>query len=185
MNRSKAKVVISQITATIQMIVGIFFIFFAIVAGFGQDTIDSGDITLVAIFVLCGILLIMASVKQTNLIKAFRKYVSFLSSDETGSIESLALAAKMPENVVLSNLQKMIDKKYFPSAYIDLETRSIVFSNRPKNNTSNISREQPAVITDQDTVIVTATCKGCGGVNHGVKGSVGECEYCGSSLKFE
>lgn len=195
MNRSKAKIVLSQIIATIQLIIGIFLIFLAVVGGLGQDTISSTDITMVVIFILGGILLIIASVKRKKLIRSFRKYVSFLSSDESGSIESLALATKMPENVILSNLQRMIDKKYFPSAYIDLETRSIVFPNRPQNSASNISHEQPAVmtdtvitdavITDKETVIITATCKGCGGVNHGVKGSVGECEYCGSSLKFE
>lgn len=183
MSSSKAAVVLSQIIAALQMIFGMFSILLGVsflVTGL-MSGFSSIDIVMMIIFFGLAILLLAFSTRRKKLVKLFKLYVSILSKDGNGSIANLALATKSSTNVVMANLQKMIDKKYFANAYIDLNTLCIVFPNHAQAasaaeaNVRDTAKPSPG--------FHTLTCRGCGGVNRIAMGQVGECEYCGSPIQ--
>jgi len=180
MNSSKAAIVVSEIIEKLQLIVGIIMtILFGLpaIASMVDRNRRAGVIFIMFILAALGILLIVFSRKRKKLINDFKTYVQRLSVDPTGSIGSLAEGLGTSQDVVKNNLNMMIKKRYFSNAYIDTENNRVVFSvvseqqqtNAPKASQSNIE-------------YITVTCKSCGGINKVIKGTVGECDYCGSPL---
>ncbi len=182
MNSSKAAIVISGIIEKVQLIAGIVITFiFGItaIACIGDNNSPVDEKIVMFIFTAIGILLIIFSIKRKKLIKNFRSYVQRLSVDPTCSIENLASGLGTSQDVVKKNLEMMIKKRYFSNAYIDTKNNRIVFSkaSEQKTNTSEAHQSNEPKIE-----YITVTCKSCGGINKMAKGTVGECEYCGSPL---
>jgi len=173
----------------------------AIVSMFGLCTIiyltdkefsaDTGTGFLIFCLVLdaLGGWLIVLSRKKTKLIKKFKKYTAVVLHAPHGCISSIAASLDTSENVVRKNLELMIKKEYFANAFIDQNANRIVISTkqdnaaqRPRTNATAYSSSPAA---SQATEMATVKCKGCGGINAIQKGTVVECEYCGSSVKGE
>lgn len=187
MENSKSAIVMSIVIEKIQFIVGIIFLLV-----FGLCTVVSladaelaSDGFLVFCLVVDGlcILLIYFSRKRHKLNTDFKKYVSALSGDPTGSILNLANAMGTSEDLVSKNLNKMIEKKYFAYAYIDKRKNCIVLSNQGETIGVASTAGNVSSFTGVSQGMVTVHCKGCGGVNAISKGQSAECEYCGSLLQ--
>lgn len=193
MNRSKVAVAVSKTVSFVQMLAGV-----AIVLLFGFCTImyladqefstDTGVGFLIFCLVLdaLGVWLIVLSRKKTKLVKEFKRYVAVVSNDPDGSIPNIAAALGTSENVVRKKLELMIRKKYFANAFIDQNLNRIVVATKQNAAVSTAQRPQTnAPVMSQAVEMVTVKCKGCGGINTLQKGVVGECDYCGSSIKDE
>lgn len=195
-NKSKTALIVSQITEKMQLILGILILgFFGLgtIGGLTDEELGSDTAFLVTmiIFDLIGVLLIVLSRLRHKLIKNFKKYVTLLSNDPTGSIANLASALGTSETIVIRNLEKMMKKKYFFNAYIDKGQNRIVLPNReavpaaqPAEAVSASADVTPsAPVSTGAPEMTTVICKGCGGVNTVPKGGVAECEYCGSGIQ--
>lgn len=180
MNSSKTAIVVSQIIEKLQLIAGIIMaILFGLpaIACIADKKTKAGVILTMFILAAIGVVLIVFSRKRKKLINDFKTYVQRLSADPIGSIDNLAAGLGTSQDVVKNNLEMMIKKRYFSNAYIDIDNNRIVFpvvSNQQKNNASQVNQS--------NVEYITVTCKSCGGINKMVKGTVGECDYCGSPL---
>ncbi len=186
---SKARIAVSQIVEKIELIVGI-----CIVILFGFTGIiclpeegGGGIFISCLVFVIIGIILIRLSRKNHKLVADFKKYVTAISADGSGSIEKLSRALNIAPDVARKNLELMIKKKYFVNAFINEETNSIVIGNIIPRKTEPDSRNNVSDATPQQQNFkkieyISVTCSGCGGVNKIEKGKGGECEFCGSPL---
>lgn len=196
MNKSKAALAVSRIASIIQLVAGVFLLFI-----FGICTImyfsdeqyraglDSSFLAFCLIFDVIGIVLILFSRKRSKLIKEFKKYVSYISADPSGSIANLASSVGTSQDVVKKNLELMIKRKYFVNARIDQGKNCIVIGSGAKSNQENQVQANQAQTQTQTASqsapkiqYVTVTCKCCGGINKVAKGSVMECDFCGSPI---
>jgi hypothetical protein len=180
MNRSKAKVVVNAIIQKIQMIVGVCWTIFVLIGSFGSiGSLGGIDIFMDIIFLSVGGLLIYFSIKRRKLAKTFKTYVQRLSFDKTGSIENLAIGLSTSQNIVKKNLKKLIDKKFFPNAYIDYEGNRVVFPSTSTTVQINIQQN----INQEEIEYMAVACKMCGGVSKIQKEKFGGCDYCGSPIQ--
>ena len=186
MKNSKAAVVIYGIWETVEYLLGAMiatlFGLVALVSMFDHEEDGAAIIIISWLFTALGLWLIQLGRKRRILLKNFREYVTRLSVDPTGSIENLAASINTSQDVVRANLQNMINKKFFVSAYIDEANNRVVFQTGSR---SEVPQYNDAVsnIQNQNAEYVTVTCKSCGGINKVLKDKVGECEYCGSPIK--
>ena len=196
MDKSKVSLVISRTISLIQLLSGSFLTFMfglytiAIIVDkelYAEGGLSTAIVSL--IMAIIGILLIVASQKKSKLIKNFKEYVAVISNNPDGFIPDIAASLGTTENIVKKNLEQMIKKKYFANAYIDHNTNRIVILNKQPLQTSSHISEQTTnnvVPTDPQTnEVITIKCKNCGGINTIFKGTVGECNYCGSFIKGE
>lgn len=110
----------------------------------------------------------------------FKRYVAYLSADSSGMIENLASATNSSVGVVKKNLRYMIRKNFFVDTYIDEKNNQLVFPSMERKaqqlqNMTSTSTTPP--------VFVVCNCPSCGGVNKIVKGSVADCDFCGTPLQ--
>lgn len=183
MNNSKAAVTVSGIISKIQIVCGVICIFFGIMGiSIIEEQQDKGvAITLTIIFLGGGFLLVRNSRRRKKLIQEFKKYVIYISENPFGSISDLAMSMGKSEDEIRKNLDIMIKKKYFTNAYVDLKENRVVISNaKPVNNVPE-NYTAPTINPD-DIEYVSITCPSCGGVNKVEKGTVYECDFCGSHI---
>ncbi len=135
------------------------------------------------VFIVLGVCCFVWAGMNSSELKEFKKYVAVISNDPSGYIPNIAATLGTSENVVKSNLEIMIQKGYFESAFIDENSNCIVFANIQTTQTAptstNVSAKVPKV---PGVEMVTVKCSGCGGINTIVKGQTGECDYCGSAI---
>ena len=194
MNKSKAALAVSRIASIIQLVAGVFLLFI-----FGICTImyfndeqyraglDGSFLVFFLTFDVIGIVLILFSRKRSKLIKEFKKYVSYISADPSGSIANLASSVGTSQDVVKKNLELMIKRKYFVNARIDQGKNCIVIgsgvkSSQQNGTQSNQAQTQTTAQSMPKIQYVTVTCKCCGGINKIAKDSVMECDFCGSPI---
>lgn len=180
-NNSKSAVIISTIGGKISSIIGwVVTVFFALIIIFGITSPDevgkTAGLILSFIFLIIGILNIRVGIKTKKRIRRFKKYITIISVEKTNSIENIAAATSQSVDFVINDIKVMINKKYFANAYIDLNSKEIVFRNKPMKAEENVNKETMSV----EYVIVT--CNGCGATNKLIKGQHGECEFCGSPI---
>jgi hypothetical protein len=183
MNKSKAAIVVSQIVEKVQAIAGWYLVLCAVAALIGCTSTSILDgATFVAILILGGggAAFISAGKKRKKLRLSFKKYVAVLSADPTGSIENMAAAVGTSVDACKADLQKMIDKKFFTTAYIDRENNRLVIPTvtAPDSNTAAASERG-----SESASYVSCNCPNCGGINKIMKGMVSECDFCGSPLQ--
>jgi hypothetical protein len=193
MNNSKVAIAVSKTVAIIQMLIGVFVLFM-----FGLCTImylSDGDFRAdvgFAFLVVCimfdalGFILINLSRKRNRLIKDFKKYVSYISTDPTGSIDNIAASMNTSVDVVKSNMELMIKRNYFVNAHIDANTNCIIIGSNVRNNNTTIESNMNQTSFQQSTPqiqYVPVACKCCGGMNKIAKGSTAECDFCGSPIQ--
>ncbi|MEQ2457035.1 hypothetical protein [Flavonifractor hominis] len=202
MTKSKVAIVVSRVISIIEMVIGLLYVFsfgFIIIMYLTDEELSSS--TGVGFLIFCVIAeaffiwLIRCSIKRAHLIKEFKRYVTVISAHSNGYISDIAASLGTPEHIVKANLERMMKKKYFSNAYIDYNTNRIVVINREataqnptqpsRANTPNTNSTQSTPSVSQTAEMITVKCKSCGGINEIRKGSVGECDFCGSSIKGE
>jgi ribosomal protein S27E len=138
----------------------------------GLSPFDITMVTIFFVFMALGILQIVRGKKHKKLVTLFKEYAARLATDPNHSIHKLAAATGATAEAVKENILKMIHKGYFVNAYIDFERNCLVFSQ------DNSSAQQ----AESSAEYVRISCPGCGAKNKIQKGTVGECEFCGSYL---
>lgn len=181
--KKKAKIVIASIWGKLLVILGwVFAIFWGLIilgALIDDKKYEMSFYVFCLLLLIIAIIMIRAGRKINKRIKLFKQYVVILSTDPTHSLTQLASSTGQSVDQVIQNVSLMIKKKYFADAYIDKDGNYIIFGqhNPPQNAAPSFSA--PAEAKPEYIVV---TCKGCGATNHIIKGSVSECEYCGSKL---
>ena len=184
---SKARIAVSQIIEKIELIAGIMIAaFFALVGIICLPEEEGVGIAITClVFVIIGIFLVHFSRKRHKLIVDFKKYVTAISADGSGSIEKLSRTLNVAPDVVRNNLDLMIKKKYFVNAFINEETNGIVIGNiipRKEEAVQSVNKTESTQQNFKRIEYMSVTCPGCGGINKVEKGKSCGCEYCGSPL---
>lgn len=171
MIKSKITVAVNIIQGKAASVLGYFLSIFAII-GFSIEvsqevkTGSEGFIIAIVMFII-GVLCILKGIEIKRRIKRFRKYVSLISIQNMTSIDDLAVNIQKTANFVKTDLQKMIDKKFFVHAVINIKTNQIIIMIDPKLQEKTRG----------------AVCEYCGARGKVTDGQINECEYCGSILK--
>lgn len=198
MKKSKAAIARTKIMIVVQMLVSIIMLLFSTLFlvlyisdwDFAESMGVGQLIIYLSMFVL-GITILAAARKSLILLREFKRYVAALGNVENGSIPRLAQYLGAPEEQVRKNLNEMIKRRYFVNAYIDNTTNCLVIANRNHTAANGAQVPHPAAdtytapVTTQAPAMVTVKCKGCGGINTIQRGTVGVCDYCGSSIAGE
>lgn len=180
MNSTRSTVMASIILGKVLSIIGYAWTGFWTIGLIVGITSIRESLAIYIVFVLIlmslGTIFIIFGSKIKKMIRRFKTYVSLISIKRLTSLDLIANATNLSVNFVRTDLQKMIDKKYFKDAYIDRDTNEIIiahdFPAQPvQTYQSNNNLEMQSV-----------TCSGCGAANVKPKGSAGSCEYCGSPL---
>jgi hypothetical protein len=169
--------VLGKISTIIGWLYGLGFIY-ALIWGVSQTNNKVAYVICCLVFIAFNVLLIVHGKKTKDRIRRFRNYIAIIANQNETSIDQIATIVQMPVNFVLKDINFMIRKKYFVKAYIDQNTNNIVFQGRVASAAGNAIHEDP--VPDNELQVVL--CKSCGAQNKVAKGSVGECEYCGSPL---
>ena len=173
MNSSSGKGL--TITAIILIVLGGF----GIIGSF--NPFDFGSFVLFLFFIAGGVVLLNKAKKIKAEGESIKKYLAIIVNGGERQLDSIAAAAGKQPEIVKNDIQKMIDKGYLKNAYINENTREIVLTDNISAKVNINSQEQSfATDTIVETKIVVCHC--CG-ANNTVSGTLGECEYCGTSLK--
>lgn len=175
-NSSRSAIIASAILGKVSSVIGYAI---AIVLGFplviGAFT-GLSEIMFVLVFLAFAAWLIVVGIRIKRRIKRFKRYISIITVENQISIENIAAITLQSVDFVARDLQKMIDKKFFVNAHIDRRTNEIILQKR-----TGEAWVTP-VVNNKPAEMITVSCSGCGAVNSIQKGTVGECEFCGSPL---
>jgi hypothetical protein len=168
-------IVASRVQIIIGYSIAIFCGLIAIVGSVNTGFASSFDVTMIIIFTVfsaCGIWQIVCGKKRKKLIALFRDYAARLAADPLRSINKLAAATGAEAETVKKNILAMIRKGYFPNAYVDFSRNCLIFA----------QDSSPAQQIESSAEHIRVCCPCCGAKNKITKGTVGECEFCGSYL---
>ena len=114
------------------------------------------------------ILLQLRKIKKQG--QKYKKYINIIVNSEERDIPDMARAFGISYDEARKTIQEMVEKGYFPGAYIHEADRKIVM---------------PDCDDIDDVEMRAVTCRSCGARNRVAVGKVGECEYCGSSIRWD
>lgn len=119
--------------------------------------------------------------RGSRLIVQYKKYSAILAVDDERSLAHLASVAQVPADKLQKQIEQMIKRGYFGSAYINYDTLNLVLVD------DELAPEiQSASRWVQDTCRYrSVVCPSCGAANKVAEGTVGECEFCGSPLEAD
>ena len=141
--------------------------------GFGSD-----DVSGIIFFILAGGALIFLGKKISDGAQKVKKYINIVVNQEVTNIDRIAECMPTTYEDAKKYLEQMIDRGYFENAYINESTREIVLKQKEIKEV-DFTMESKA----QNEKLIMVMCKGCGANNTIIEGSVGECEFCGSSIE--
>ncbi len=184
---SKSKIMVAIIKGKIASIVGwplaVFWVI-GLIIYLSPSDMTSGDkasgLLISIIFELIGIALIVYGIKIKKKVKRFRRYIDIILNNNQIVVDNIASIVGKPINIVMTDLQKMIDKGYFKGAHIDKVSHEIVLDRRSENGVSNKVDDSVELSS-----VKVVECKSCGAKNQVRNGSYGECEFCGSPLEIK
>ncbi len=180
MKTSKAAVVISAIMGKVRSIIGYaLVIILGLPLVMGAYESDIGVYVFVIIIICLGALLIISGAKAKRRIKRFKRYVALISGEHMTSLQNIASATSQSIDFVENDLQKMINKKFFANASINIAAGEIIIGNRTQAIPVTNTATQQNISIEFETI----SCPGCGATNSKQKGKSGSCEYCGTALK--
>lgn len=163
---------------------GIGLVIFGAIGFIGCISDTSGDSVggaIVALFFIAGgVALILKAKKIKKDAENVRKYLSVIVNGSQRQIDVIAASLGKSYDVAKNDIQNMINKGYLKNAYINEGTREIVLPNANVQAQVDMMTSANNDSTNMTTRIVACSC--CG-ANNTIAGDVGECEYCGSSLK--
>jgi hypothetical protein len=157
-------------TGSVLCIYGIVNIICDVVYKWGQYTF-SGMILeslVVILAVLLGFWGIGSGSHHLCSIRHFRKYVSFLQQDETGSVRRLADSTHEPYDETLDRIHRYTDRGYFGNIIIDDASGRVSFPDRIRKYS--------------DAGYRTVTCNGCRATRSLPDNTIVKCEYCGNVI---
>lgn len=148
---------------------------------------SAGDSFLISclVFDAIGVWLVVLSASKKKLIREYRRYVSYIVAEPTGSIPKIAAAAGKAPYEVRNKLERMIKRDFFVDAHIDYNTDCIVIGKARAVKPENVNVAAINMNATEKTAVrvVTAQCKYCGGHNKLYKGQAAECDYCGVMIE--
>lgn len=182
-NKSKAAIVTSTILGKIASIIGytlgLFALVFIIIVIEG-GWVDFFDVFTILLFAVPAVLLIIRGRRIKHRVRRFRKYVSLISTQNMTSIDSIAANTDRTADFVRADLQKMIAKRFFTNASINVVANEIVIGGQSASTpVASISTQAPTVAQVE---IESFSCSGCGASGTKQKGTSSTCEYCGSAV---
>jgi len=145
-----------------------------------SDGMGSDDVTAILFFLLAGVGLLALGKKTTTNADKSKKYISIIINDRVIDIDNIAAAIPTSYENAKKDLQKMIDKGFFESAYINESERQIIIPKKQQEPLYNQSSN-----AEQSIRMQVVTCKGCGAQNSIAAGTVGECEFCCSKIEIQ
>lgn len=155
---------------------------------FDRDSLKSMYLVL-AFMGAGGLLMLYASRRLKLKVRRIQKYIALVDGKNISSIDSIASAIPIKYSDAIKDLQSLINKGYFPEAYIDHESRKIV---KPQRTFTKVVYEEhvwksseelePKQEPKKEPKIKVVTCKNCGANNTITEDQVCECEYCGSPI---
>ena len=177
MKKSKAAIFLNSILANVLCVVGYLLGALVIIALILEvaDVYDTGvsfDAILISIVVLaaCVIAIVTGTIIKRS-IRRFRQYVSLISLQRLTSIPAIAARVSKPADFVRKDLQKMIGKRFFANASIDMLSDEIIV------NAGALPVQGGPVEYE------VFQCSGCGARGSRIKGGLGYCDYCGFPVK--
>lgn len=174
-----------KIIEWVERIIGIFLTVFnglTVILGITQSK-DSSDVPFILLFgcfTAAGIMLLRSAHQRNDLIKKFNDYSVRLKSDPLKTLPDLASEVNEPITDLAKDINRMIVYGFFPNSYIDAKTGRLITPDSIMQITS-FTNQNTHTVSDK-IAYVTVQCKNCGATNRIVKGSVGECEFCGSQI---
>lgn len=184
MDSSKVKVSVSTISGKICSVIGYFLAIILLISLIGNSTNTTPsnyslgfDIFMYILFFSLAGFLIFKGITIKRRIKRFKKYVGLISIEHITTLQNIASSTNQSIDFVTKDIQKLIDKKFFPNAYLDMKNGEVIIEKPAFGQAVPLSNQN--VKTETEDV----KCSSCGANNIKVKGAVGICEYCGSPLK--
>jgi len=177
---SRVAVVVSTIMGKVLSILGygIAILGLLIIITFVTDG-DYADLHIfIIVLVIPGVILIILGARIKRRIRRFRTYVSIITGG-MDSLDIIAVQTKRAPDFVVSDIQMMINKRYFSNAIIDFVNNRVIMLGRPTPTDMHV----PPTPTNYQSVFKNATCSGCGANHIKEQGEVVTCEYCGSPIK--
>lgn len=187
MNKSKVSLAVSQIIEKTEIVVGLLWggVWFLIAVLFMfaiDEELGIGWTIASLLLAAFGFLVFSWGMKRGKMRLEFKKYVTQLSVDPSGSLENLASATGTSVDVVKKNLQFMIKKNFFSDAVInEQEHRLVLPAKAKKEQQTKTLRHSASGAAQQE--LIACSCPCCGGMNKIAKGTAGECDFCGSPLQ--
>ena len=183
MQTSKAAVIVNatvgKIASIIGYTIGILLLFSVFGIIISTSKIEVSTITFIIIMLLICVGLIMKGRQIKQRIKRFKHYVSLISAQHLTSLDRIAAACGQSVDFIRSDLQKMIDKKFFAHAVIDILSHQIIIGGGAAPTVNMPYVQQQAQYAAQPS-LEAFTCSGCGASGVKPKDIPGSCEYCGS-----
>jgi hypothetical protein len=180
MNTSKAAVVASAVFGKIASIIGYALGVLGVIMLLGSmQESDSEGIVITLVFLAIAVFAIVKGSKIKRRIKRFKKYVALISGGQMTSLDNIAASTLQSVDFVRNDLQKMISKKFFANATIDLKSNEIIIGGH-KTSAQTVSQGSRQNGTPVETEAFN--CSGCGARGIKTKGQPHSCDYCGSAV---
>lgn len=180
MQYSKSKMIISSVIRIIELTAGgiVAFLFgITAISCTGDGITPASDLIIMYSFTVIGLLLILAGIRRGFLLRDVKKYALVLSTIPSGALISVASALGISQEEAGKRIRKIINKGYFPDAYInEKENRIVVKGNSFFQHTSERN-------THSEPEYIVIECSKCGAVNKLEKGTMGKCEFCRCDIR--
>lgn len=143
-----------------------------------SEGIDGAGIAIVLFFLILGIALVVLGNKMKKSARV-KQYIDLVMNQEITAIADIAVAFPSTYGKVRTELQEMINEGYFPNAYLDDASGTIILSQ------NNQYRQTDDSVTERsNSEPGQMKCESCGAIVSAVAVKKGECEYCGAAIKY-
>lgn len=182
MNKSKVAVTADAVIGKILSIVGYAYGSFMLLSviimiayeasGESDDSIGVFFIFLIIVFLLAPpVLAILKGTQIKKRQKRFKTYAYLISTQQMTAIENLAASTGKSVDFVRNDLQKMISKRFFANATIDMAANEIIIGDQAAKKAAQPQVEMESYV-----------CPVCDAPGEKSKGQSANCDYCGSSV---
>lgn len=176
----KVSVLMKQILYWAELAVGGFFTlgFVSVTVTYISEGQELGSILIGVFMSILTFLVTRNGFRGSRLISQYKKYFAILAVNGERSLERLASISHVPADKFQKQIEQMIKRGYFGSAYINYDTMSLVLAD------DELPQEANRIRQVQNTQRYrTVVCQACGATNKVAEGMIGECEFCGSLLE--
>ena len=162
-----------KITAIILIVLGVL----GTIGSF--DQFDFVTLVIFLFFIVGGIVLLNKAKKIKAEGDSIKKYLAIIVNGGERQLDAVASATGKQYDVVKNDVQKMINMGLLKNAYINENTREVVFPSATLSSVNSSQRTDGFTSTAIQARVVVCPC--CG-ANNTITAALGECEYCGSPL---